>query len=72
MIRSHASRVVASGFSQNTCLPAAIEASTYSSWVGPQEQTTTASTSSSSISSCPVACTPWPSGSPAATSLAPV
>ena len=37
MIRRHASWVVASGFSQNTGLPAAIAASTYSSWVGPQE-----------------------------------
>ena len=39
MIRRQASCVVASGFSQNTGLPAAIAASTYSSWVGPQEHT---------------------------------
>ena len=44
MIRRQASWVVASGFSQNTGLPASIAASTYSSWVGPQEQTTMAST----------------------------
>src|SRR5690349_2633527 len=56
-MRSQASRVVASGFSQNTCLPAAIPASTYSSWVGPHEVTTTASTPGSAISSWPDACT---------------
>ena len=44
-MRSQASRVVASGFSQKTCLPASMQASTYSSWVGPHEATTTASTS---------------------------
>ena len=43
-IRSQAPRVVASGFSQNTCLPAAMAASTYSSCVGPHDVTTTAST----------------------------
>ena len=43
-IRRQASCVVASGFSQNTGLPAAIDARTYCSWVGPHEQTTTAST----------------------------
>src|SRR3954453_4443457 len=60
---------VASGFSQNTGFPAAIDARTYSSWVGPQEQTRTASTPSSSTSACPEGCTVV-SGSPAATSLA--
>ena len=49
--------VVASGFSQKTGLPAAIEATTYSSWVGPQEHTITASTFSSAMRSSPVACT---------------
>ena len=68
-IRSHASRVVASGFSQNTCLPAAMEASTYSSCVGPHEATTIASTSGSSISSCPV-CSALAAGRSAATALA--
>src|SRR3954452_1079676 len=53
-IRSHASCVVASGFSQNTCLPAAMLASTYSSCVGPHEQTTTVSTSGASINSWPL------------------
>src|SRR6476661_6048762 len=55
MIRRHAFWLVASGFSQNTGLPAPIAASTYSSWVGPQEQTTIASTLSWAISSWPVA-----------------
>jgi len=41
--------VVASGFSQNTCLPALIEAVTSSSCAGPQVATTTASTSSRPI-----------------------
>ena len=59
-IRSQASRVVASGFSQNTCLPAAIPASTYSSWVGPQEATMIASTPGSEMRSCPVSCTCTP------------
>src|SRR3954451_25276603 len=53
---SHASRVVARCFSQNTCLPAAMLASTNSSWVGPHEATTTASTAGSSIRSWPVLC----------------
>src|SRR3954471_21634320 len=53
-IRSQASRVVASGFSQNTCLPAAMPASTNSSCVGPQDATTTASTSGPLIRSWPV------------------
>src|SRR5882724_6026849 len=52
--RSAASWVVASGFSQKTGLPAAMDASTYCSWVGPQEQTTTASTVGSAITSSPV------------------
>ena len=69
MIRRHASWVVASGFSQNTGLPASIAASTYSSWVGPQEQTTIASTLSWAISSWPVAKTLAP-GTPAATCCA--
>src|SRR3954462_8676080 len=60
MIRSHASRVVASGFSQKTCLPATMPASTNSSWVGPHEAPTTASTSGSSMRSWPVLCTVTP------------
>src|SRR6476620_497931 len=64
-----ASGVVARGFSQNTGLPATIEATTYSSWVGPQEQTMTASTLSSAIRSAPDRCT-VASGRRAATSLA--
>src|SRR5688500_16234912 len=65
-IRSQASRVVASGFSQKTCLPAAMLASTNSSWVGPLEHTTTACTSGSSIRSWPVLCSFAP-GTPSAT-----
>ena len=57
-MRRHASGVGASGFSQNTGLPAPIAASTNSSWLGPDEVTTTASTSSEATTSCPV-----PSGS---------
>ena len=49
-IRRQASWVVASGFSQKTGLPASMAARTNSSWVGPQEVTMTASTSSSRIS----------------------
>ena len=49
--------MVASGFSQKTGLPAAIEASTYCSCVGPQDATTTASTCGSAMTSSPVACT---------------
>ena len=64
-MRSHASRVVASGFSQKTCLPAAMHASTYSSWVGPHEATMTASTSSSPMRSCPFSCIRAPASSPA-------
>jgi hypothetical protein len=64
-IRRQASCVVASGFSQNTGFPASIDASTYSSCVGPHEVTITASTVSSLISSCPVACTAQP-GNPSA------
>jgi hypothetical protein len=60
MMREQASSVVASGFSQNTGLPAQREASTYSSCVGPQEQTMTASTLSSAIRSSPEACTVEP------------
>src|SRR6478609_297445 len=56
MMRRHACWVVASGFSQNTGLPASIAASTYSSCVGPQEHTTTASTASSAMRSWPVEC----------------
>ena len=51
-----ASSVVASGFSQKTGLPARIAAVTNSSWLGPQEHTSTASTSGSSITPWPVAC----------------
>ena len=51
MMLRQACVVVASGFSQNTGLPAAIAASTYSSWVGPHEQTMTASTAGSAMSS---------------------
>ena len=47
--------MVASGFSQKTGLPALIAAVTYSSWVGPQEQTSTASTFGSAMTSWPVA-----------------
>src|SRR5215213_8613008 len=54
MIRRQASCVVANGFSQKTGVSAAMAASTYTSWVGPQEVTITASTSSDSMSSCPV------------------
>src|SRR5215217_4861910 len=56
-MRRHAASVVASGFSQNTGLPAAMAASTYSSCVGPHEATRTASTSGSAISFSPLACT---------------
>ena len=59
-IRRQASCVVASGFSQNTGLPASMAASTNSSCVGPHEVTSTASTASSPMSSCPVACTVQP------------
>src|SRR4051794_18403885 len=69
MMRWQACVVVASGFSQKTGLPAAIDARTNSSWVGPQEQTITASTTSSPIRSSPVACT-TAAGSVAATSFA--
>ena len=69
MIRRQASVVVANGFSQKTGLPAAIEATTYCSWVGPQEHTITASTFSSAMRSSPVAWT-VALGRPAATSLA--
>src|SRR6478609_11037331 len=69
MIRRHASWVVASGFSQKTGLPASIAASTYSSWVGPQEQTMIASTSSDLINSWPVEYAAAP-GTPSATLLA--
>src|SRR6188472_2040768 len=69
MIRRQASVVVANGFSQKTGLPAAIEATTYCSWVGPHEHTSTACTFSSVMRSSPVRCT-VASGSPAATSLA--
>src|ERR1700754_1222210 len=55
-IRAQASSVVASGFSQKTCLPASMQARTYSSCVGPQDVTTTASTSGSAMRSCPLAC----------------
>src|SRR5512141_76744 len=71
MMFLQASVVVASGFSQKTGLPAATAASTYVSWVGPQEQTMTASTLSSAIRSSPEACT-VASGSLDATSLATV
>jgi len=49
-------------------LPAAMEASTNSSWVGPQEVTTTTSTSGAAITSRPVGRARAPI--PAATSLA--
>ncbi len=52
-IRRQASWLVASGFSQKTGLPAARQASTYSSWLGPQDATMTASTSGASTSACP-------------------
>ena len=44
MIRRQASLVGASGFSQNTGLPAPIAATTCSSWAAPQDATSTAST----------------------------
>ena len=44
MIRRQASEAGASGFSQNTGLPASIAATTCSSWAGPQDATSTAST----------------------------
>ena len=44
MIRWQAALDGASGFSQNTGLPAAIAATTCSSWAGPQDATRTAST----------------------------
>src|SRR6266487_3578033 len=53
-MRRQASCVVANGFSQNTGLPASIAASTYSSCVSPHEVTTTASTSSARMTSCPL------------------
>jgi hypothetical protein len=52
MMARQARSVVARGFSQKTGLPAAMPASTYSSWVGPQEATRTASTSWSAITWC--------------------
>src|SRR4029077_20992091 len=51
MIRWQASRDGASGFSQNTGLPAAIAARACSSCAGPQDATSTASTLPSAISS---------------------
>src|SRR5664279_4514435 len=69
MIRRQASCVVASGFSQKTGLPAATAASTYSSCVGPHEQTSTASTESSLTSSSPVEWT-FAFGRPSATFFA--
>ncbi len=50
--RRHASAVVASGFSHSTGLPAAMQASTNSSWVVSNEATITRSTASSAISAC--------------------
>src|SRR2546430_10394790 len=47
----------ASGLSEKTCLPPAMPARTNSPWVGPHEVTSTASTPSSPIRSCPVSCT---------------
>src|SRR6476619_6393438 len=69
MIRRQASCVVANGFSQKTGFPASMAARTYSSWVGPQEQTMIASTSSALISSWPVEYAAAP-GTPSATLLA--
>ena len=43
---------MASGFSHRTGLPAAMQASTNSSWVVSNEATTTASTAGSAISAC--------------------
>src|SRR6267378_3873818 len=53
-MRRQPAAVVASGFSQKTGFPAAMEASTNSSWVGPQEVTTTTSTSGAAMTSRPV------------------
>src|SRR3954451_20079612 len=50
MMCRHAAAVVASGFSHSTGLPAAMQASTNSSWVASKEATTTRSTSGSAIS----------------------
>src|SRR5580704_3140979 len=66
MIRRQASLVGASGFSQNTGLPASIAATTCSSWAAPQDATSTASTPASAMRSAAVACTTAP-GRPAAT-----
>ena len=55
MIRWQAALDGASGFSQNTGLPAAIAATTCSSWAGPQDATSTASTLPSAIRSWAVA-----------------
>src|SRR6267143_91792 len=67
-MRRQPAAVVASGFSQKTGFPAAMEASTNSSWVGPQEVTTTTSTSGAAMTSRPVGRARAPI--PAATSLA--
>ena len=55
MIRWQAALDGASGFSQNTGLPAPIAATTCSSWAGPQDATSTASTLPSAIRSWAVA-----------------
>src|SRR5215210_3407361 len=66
MTRRHASALVASGFSHRTGLPASMQASTNSSWLGSNEATTTASTAGSAISAWGSAITPAPSASRAA------
>ncbi len=68
-IRRHASGVGASGFSQNTGLPAPIVASTNSSWLGPDEVTSTASTAAEAITSSPLR-SGWAPGTDPATSPA--
>jgi len=54
-ILTQSSAVVASGFSQKTGFPAAIADRTCSACVGPQEVTSTASTSPEVINSAPFA-----------------
>ena len=66
MIASPSACVVASGFSQNTGLPASIAVSTCSAWVCAQEVTSTASTAGSATRSRPDGCTVTPVSAAAA------
>ncbi len=70
MILRQSSAVVASGFSQNTGFPAAIAFSTCSAWVGPQDVTSTASTSSAAMSSAPFVNSRAPTGAAASAARA--